>query len=322
MIYSRILGTGSYLPERILTNADLEKTLDTSDAWIVERTGIRSRHILADHESATTMAYDASIRALEAAGRSFSDIDLIIAATSTPENVFPGVSCLLQKRFDIGGCPAFDLNASACAGFVYGLGIADQFIRNGSVKTALVLGTEVMSRVMDWTDRTTCILFGDGAGAVVLGADSKPGVISTHLHADGRFADVLYLETSMARREGDAPKKPGLQMSGNSLFRQAVTILGDLFDETLSAGGVDRSAIDWLIPHQANVRIIQAMARKLQLPLERVVMTLETQGNTSSASIPLALDTAIRDGRIQRGETLLLEGFGGGLAWGSALIQY
>lgn len=319
MIFSRILGTGSYLPKAVLTNKDLEKRLDTSDAWIVERTGIHSRHIVADHETAVIMAEAASRRALEAAGRTPADVDLIIVATSTPENVFPGTSCLLQRQFDVGGCPAFDLNATACAGFVYGLAIADQFIRTGTVKTALVVGSEVMSRVMDWEDRSTCILFGDGAGAVVMGPDTTPGVLSTHLHADGRFADILYLESAMWRGAGSTPT---IQMSGNALFRLAVNILGELFDETLGASDMTRASVDWLIPHQANIRIIQAMAKKLKLPLEQVVITLATQGNTSSASIPLALDTAVRDGRIQRGDTMLLEGFGGGLAWGSALIRY
>ena len=322
MMVSRILGTGSYLPEGRLTNADLEKRVETSHEWIVERTGIHSRHIARQDETATSMAEAAARAAFEAAGCTFSDIDLIIVATSTPENVFPGPSCLLQQRFDRGGCPAIDLNATACAGFIYGLAIADQFIRTGAVKKALVVGTEVMSRVLDWEDRSTCILFGDGAGAVVLGADTTAGILSTHLHADGRFADILYMPTLMGKWPHERPEKTGMQMSGNSLFRLAVNILGKLFDETLAANQLTESAIDWLIPHQANVRIIQAMAKKLNLPLDRVVMTLETQGNTSSASIPLALDTAVRDGRIQRGDMLLLEGFGGGLAWGSALIRY
>lgn len=322
MTFSRILGTGSYLPESVLTNADLEKRVDTSDEWIVERTGIRSRHIAGNHETALSMAEAASRAALVAAGAEAAAIDMIIVATTTPDRTFPGTSCLLQARLGLAGCPAFDLNATACAGFVYGLSIADQFIRSGMIRTALVVGSEVMSRIVDWTDRTTCVLFGDGAGAVLLGASAVPGVLSTHLHADGRYADVLYLPATLGVLPASPPERPHIHMTGRSLFRMAVKLLGELFDETLKGSGLNQASVDWLIPHQANIRIIQAMAKKLDLPPERVAITLETQGNTSSASIPLALDTAIRDGRIHRGETLLLEGFGGGLAWGSALIRY
>jgi 3-oxoacyl-[acyl-carrier-protein] synthase-3 len=321
MTYAQILGTGGYLPEKILTNADLEKIVETTSEWIVERTGIHQRHIAAEHETALTMAEKAARVAMETAGILPSDIGMIIIATTTPEKMFPSTACLLQQRLGIAGCPAFDLNSAACAGFVYALSIADQFIRQGSVKYALVIGSEVMSRVVDWSDRSTCILFGDGAGAVVLGASKEPGILSTHLHADGTHKDVLTLPVSIGKPI-EVEEELYLRMSGNHLFKLAVNILGDLFDETLLANGLTKSDVDWLVPHQANIRIIQAMAKKLDLPMARVAITLEEQGNTSSASIPLALDKAIRDGRIKRGEMLMLEGFGGGLAWGSALIKY
>ena len=318
MIFSKILGTGSYLPAKIVTNFDLEKMVDTSNEWIVERTGIHERHMAEDDENAVTMADQAGRAALDAAGLPASDIGMIIVASTTPHMVFPSTACLLQERFGIAGCAAFDLNASACAGFMYALSIADQYIRSGAIKNALVIGSEVMSRVVDWNDRSTCVLFGDGAGALVLGASNEPGILSTHLHADGTHKDVLYLPLGSRK----TPNLESVKMMGNQLFRLAVTILGDLFDETLAANGLDRSAVDWLVPHQANIRIIQAMAKKLNLPMDRVAITLDKQGNTSSASIPLALDQAVRDKRIQRGQLLMLEGFGGGLAWGSALIRY
>ncbi len=318
MTYSKILGTGSYLPEKILTNADLEKIVDTTDEWIVQRTGIKQRHIAAPEENAAILADYAARQALDAAGLKPSDIDMIIVATTTPHMVFPSTACLLQERFNISGCPAFDLNATACAGFMYGFSIADQYIRTGSIKHALVIGSEIMSRVVDWTDRSTCVLFGDGAGAVVLGPSNEPGVISTHIHADGKYKDVLYLPLGT----NTSPNVETVKMAGNQLFKLAVNILDNLFDETLAASGTEKSAVDWLIPHQANIRIIQAMAKKLDLPLDRVAITLEDQANTSSASIPLALDKAIRDGRIKPGQLLMMEGFGGGLAWGSALVRY
>jgi len=321
MIYSRVLGTGSFLPEKILTNFDLEKIVETSDEWIKSRTGIVARHIAAEHETALTMAEAAARAALSAANLLPTDIDMIIVATTTPDKIFPSTACLLQQKLNIKGCAAFDLNATACAGFVYGLSIADQFVRTGSIKNALIIGSEVMSRIVDWSDRGTCVLFGDGAGAMVIGSDAVPGILTTSLHADGNFADVLFLPSNHGVPDYLSDKTV-IKMSGNLLFRQAVNILGELFDETLVKAGLTRENVDWLIPHQANIRIIQAMAKKLNLPLDRVAITLQTQGNTSSASIPLALDTAIRDGRIKRGDCLLLEGFGGGLAWGSALIRY
>lgn len=318
MIYAKILGTGSYLPEKVLTNFDLEKMVDTSNEWIVERSGIHQRHIAADHENAVTLAENAGRAALEMAGLKPQDIGMIIITSTTPHMVFPSTACLLQERFGIAGCPAFDLNATACAGFIYGLSIADQYIKTGAVKHALVIGSEVMSRVVDWTDRTTCVLFGDGAGAVVLGASNEPGILSTHLHADGTHKDVLYLPLG----SGKSPNLETIKMTGRQLFKLAVTILGDLFDETLAANSLQKSDIDWLIPHQANIRIIEAMAKKLDIPLDRVAITLADQANTSSASIPLALDKAIREQQIKPGQMLLMEGFGGGLAWGSALVRY
>jgi 3-oxoacyl-[acyl-carrier-protein] synthase III len=321
MAYAQILGTGGYLPEKILTNTDMEKIVETSAEWIVERTGIHQRHIAAEHETALSMAEKAARVAMADAGISPGEIGMIIIATTTPEKMFPSTACLLQQRLGIAGCPAFDLNSTACAGFIYAISIADQYIRSGSVKNALVIGSEVMSRVVDWTDRTTCVLFGDGAGAVVLGASDKPGILSTHLHADGTHKDVLSLPVSIGKPL-DVEGALFIKMTGNQLFKLAVNILAELFDETLTANGLRKADIDWLVPHQANIRIIQAMAKSLDLSIERVAITLQEQGNTSSASIPLALDKAIRDGNIKRGETLLLEGFGGGLAWGSALIKY
>jgi len=321
MIYSQIIGTGSYLPEKILTNFDLEKIVDTSNEWIIERTGIHRRHIAAQHESALTMAEHATHAAMEAAGITAKDIGMIIIATTTPEKVFPSTACLLQQRLGIAGCAAFDLNSTACAGFMYAMSIADQYIRTGTIKNALIIGSEVMSRVLNWNDRTTCVLFGDGAGAVLLGASDKPGILSTHIHADGTHKDVLYLDAIISKPLA-VEEEISIKMAGNQLFKLAVNILGDLFDETLAANNLKKSDVDWLIPHQANIRIIQSMAKKLDLPIERVAITLEDQGNTSSASIPLALDKAICDGRIKRGDLLMLEGFGGGLAWGSALIKY
>lgn len=318
MKYTKILGTGGYLPKKILTNFDLEKTVDTSNEWIVERTGIKQRHIAADHENVVTMADQAARIALDVAGLKPSAIEMIIVTSTTPYMVFPSTACLLQERFGIAGCPAFDLNATACAGFMYGLSIADQYIRTGTIKNALLIGSEIMSRIIDWNDRSTCVLFGDGAGAIVLGANDEPGILSTHLHADGTHKDVLYLPLGTS----NAPNLESVKMTGNKLFKLAVNILGDLFDETLSANHLSKSDIDWLIPHQANMRIIEAMAKKLSLPLDHVAITLDEQANTSSASIPLALDKSIREGNIERGQLLLMEGFGGGLAWGSALVRY
>ncbi|WP_296806200.1 beta-ketoacyl-ACP synthase III [Thiocapsa sp.] len=318
MIYSRILGTGSHLPARTVTNADLEAIVDTTATWIFERTGIEKRHLVSDGETCCDLAEVAARRALDAAGLQPSDIDLIIVATTTPDQFFPSTACLLQQRLGVHGCPAFDLQA-VCTGFVYAVGVADKFIRTGSAKRALVVGAETLSRILNWEDRGTCVLFGDGAGAVVLEAADEPGIISTHLHADGAYKDLLQVPGGLGNGHPDARF---MEMKGNEVFRVAVTTLGRIVDETLAAAGMAKSDIDWLIPHQANIRIIQATARKLDLPMERVVVTVAEHGNTSAASIPLAFDQAVRDGRIQRGELLLMEAFGGGFTWGSVLVRF
>jgi len=316
--YAKIIGTGGYLPAKILTNADLEKMVDTSSEWILERTGIRHRHIMAENETTSSMAEIAARRAIEAAGIKPNDIELIIIGTTTPDRSFPSTATLLQYRLGITNhCPAFDV-AAACTGFIYAMSIADQFIRTGAIKTALVLGAESLTRLVDWTDRTTCILFSDGAAGVVLQADNQPGVIATHIHADGQYTPLLYAPNHI----GDIKEPPFIKMKGSEVFKVAVNTLNDIVDETLAKNNLQKSAIDWLIPHQANLRIIQATAKKLNLPMERVVLTVEDQGNTSAASIPLALDIAVRDGRIQRGELLLMEAFGAGFTWGSALVRY
>lgn len=309
MMYSRIAGTGSYLPEKVVTNADMEKIVDTTDEWIQTRTGIKQRHIAADNEMTSDLATKAAEKALEMAAINGSDLDLIIVATTTPDKTFPSVATMVQNRIGANGCAAFDVQA-VCTGFVYALGIADQFIRAGNAKKALVIGAETLSKIVDWNDRTTCVLFGDGAGAAVLEASEEPGILSSHLHADGAHEDLLHVPDST------------IEMKGNEVFKVAVNTLGRIVDETLEANGMQKSDVDWLVPHQANLRIISATAKKLKLSDERVVITVPEHGNTSAASIPLALDTAVRDGRIQRGETLLLEAFGGGFTWGSVLIKF
>ncbi|MGQ0658420.1 MAG: beta-ketoacyl-ACP synthase III [Chromatiales bacterium] len=322
MTYSRIAGTGGYLPEKVLTNADLEKMVDTTDAWITERTGIKRRHIAADNETTCDLAEIASRRALDAAGLAPRDIELIVVGTTTPDQIFPSTACLLQDRLDVHGPPAFDVQA-VCTGFIYALGIADKFIRAGTARNALVVGAETLSRIIDWTDRQTCVLFGDGAGAVVLEAAGDPGVLSTHLHADGRYGPLLQVPSGISKRCENMPDGSAyLEMQGNEVFKVAVNTLGRIVDETLAANNMTQADIDWLVPHQANLRIIAATARKLRLPEDRVVATVDEHGNTSAASVPLALDVAVRDGRIRRGETLLLEAFGGGFTWGSALLRY
>jgi 3-oxoacyl-[acyl-carrier-protein] synthase-3 len=322
VIYSRILGTGSYLPARVLTNRDLEKMVDTTDQWIVERTGIRERHIAADGETSCDLAEQAARRAIDAAGLKPVDIDLIVLATTTPDRVFPSTACLLQDRLDIHGCAAFDVQA-VCTGFVYALAIADKFIRTGSARRALVVGTETLSRILNWKDRSTCVLFGDGAGAVVLGDSGEPGIISTHLHADGQYKDLLTVPAGISQGYDKVQAQEAhLNMEGSEVFKVAVNTLGRIVDETLEANKLKKSDIQWLVPHQANVRIITATAKKLGMSMDQVVLTVEHHGNTSAASIPLAFDVAVRDGRIKRGETILMEAFGGGFTWGSALMKY
>lgn len=320
MNYSRIIGTGSYLPKNRVSNDDLAQRIDTSDEWIMERTGIRYRHIASADDTSATMATAAAQRALEAASLSPKDIDIIIMGTTTPDRTFPSSACLVQEKLGISGIPAFDLTA-ACAGFNYGLSIADQYIKTGAIKTALVIGSEVMSRIIDWTDRSTCILFGDGAGAAILQADKQPGILQAHIHADGNYNELLYALNEMTAENAMIPS-PKVQMRGNEVFKLAVNKMGQTLFETLNAAKVQKNELDWLVPHQANKRIIMALAKKLEMPMDKVILTVEDHGNTSAASVPMALDVAIRDGRIKRGQLILLESFGAGLTWGSALIKY
>jgi 3-oxoacyl-[acyl-carrier-protein] synthase-3 len=322
MKYSRIIGTGGYLPEKVLSNHDLEKIMDTSDSWIRDRTGISERHIAAGDETTCDLAEIAATRAMDAAGKTPRQIDLIVFATTTPDRVFPSTACLLQQRLDIHGTAAFDIQA-VCTGFVYALGVADKFIKTGAAKCALVVGSETLSRIVNWNDRSTAILFGDGAGAVVLEASDEPGILSTHLHADGSYEHLLTVPSGISQGyEHVQAGEAYVQMQGNEVFKMAVNTLGRIVDETLAANHMNKSDVDWLIPHQANIRIIQATAKKLKMSMDQVVVTVDKHGNTSAASVPLALDAAIRDGRIKRGEVLLMEAFGGGFTWGSALVRY
>lgn len=317
--YSKIVGTGSYLPKKILTNADLEKMVDTTDEWIVKRVGVRRRHIVADSGDTTcSMAVAAARAAITAAGISPNDIDLIVVGTASPDRLFPSVACDIQKQLKITNeCPAFDISA-ACAGFIYGLNMADQYIRSGTCKNVLVVGVDTLTTVVDWTDRGSCILFGDGAGAVVLQVSEKPGLLASHIHADGQYTELLFADNALY--SGKA--KNYIQMQGSEVFRVAVNKLGEVVDQTLAKAGINQSEIDWFIPHQANMRIILAMAKKLNMSTEKVILTIEEHGNTSAASIPLALDYAVKNNKIKRGDKLLLEAFGAGFAWGSALVVY
>ena len=322
MTYSRIAGTGSYLPEKVVTNHDLEQMMDTSDEWIQERTGIKRRHLAADGETTSDLALAAARSALEMADISADDIGLIIIATTTPDKVFPGTACIVQRRLGIGGCGAFDVQA-ACSGFVYGLDLGDRYIRTGAAKNVLVVGAETLSRLTNWEDRATAVLFGDGAGAVVLQESDAPGIISTHIHADGQYEDLLQVPQGISggydvTRAGEA----FIQMNGNAVFRRAVATLDSIARETLDRNNIDKHDLDWFVPHQANMRIITAAAKKLDMPMERVIVTVDEHANTSAASIPLALDVAVRDGRIKRGELLLFEAFGAGFTWGSALLRF
>ncbi|MEM9173403.1 MAG: beta-ketoacyl-ACP synthase III [Pseudomonadota bacterium] len=321
-MYSRIAGTGRYVPEKILTNQDLERMVDTSDEWIRTRTGIERRRIAAEGETTSMLAANAARDAMASAGVSPDEIDFIVIGTTTPDQIFPNVGCLIQEELGIAACPSISVEA-ACTGFIYALSIADQYMKNGIAKCALVIGAETLTRVTNWEDRNTCVLFGDGAGAVILKPDEEMGIISTHLGADGRYRDLLKIPTGPSKGldkmlEGEA----FIQMAGNEVFKVAVKTLEHIVDVTLDANNIDQSEIDWLIPHQANIRIIKATAKRLAMPMERVVLTVQDYGNTSAASVPMALDTAVKDGRVKPGQLLLLEAFGGGFTWGSALLRF
>lgn len=322
MIYSRIAGTGRFLPERILTNADLEKMVDTSDEWIRTRTGVERRHIAAEEQTTSDLSVEAARVAMDAAEVSAEDIDLIVIGTTTPDLIFPNAGTLVQRRLGIHGCPAFSIEA-ACTGFIYALSVADKFIRAGEARCALVIGAETLSKLVDWNDRATCVLFGDGAGAVILVPSDEPGILSTHLGADGQYKELLYYPAGASKdldKAGLGDAK--IMMSGNEVFKVAVKTLGNVAEQALRANGIARNEVDWLIPHQANLRIIQATAKRLEVPMEKVILTVQDHGNTSAASVPMALDVGIRDGRVERGQLLLMEAFGGGFTWGSALLRY
>ena len=322
MSYSRIVGTGRYLPERIMTNSDLEKIVDTSDEWIRTRTGVERRHVVAEDQTTSDMCVEAAKTAIKAAGVSVSDIDLVITGTTTPDLIFPNVSTLIQHRLGIPACTAFSLEA-ACTGFIYALTLADKFIRLGDAKCALVIGAECITKLMDWSDRNTCVLFGDGAGAVIVKPSDEPGILSCHLGADGQYKELLYYPVGPSRQLAKAgTDEAAIHMTGSEVFKVAVKTLGGIAAETLEKAGVDKSELDWLIPHQANIRIIQATAKRLDLPMEKVILTVQDHGNTSAASVPMALDVGIRDKRVQRGQLVLMEAFGGGFTWGSVLMRY
>lgn len=318
-MYSKITGTGSYLPEKILTNRDLESMVDTSDEWIRTRTGITQRHIAREDQVASDLAFHACQNAMQAAGVSNQDIDLIIVATTTPDMVFPSTACILQNKLGIENCPAFDVQA-VCSGFVYALATADMFVSSGKCRNALVVGAEIYSKIIDWNDRSTCVLFGDGAGAVVLSQSEQPGILSTHLHASGNYSNVLSVPGSISggKIQGD----PYVNMEGSTVFKFAVKVLEDVVEEAVAQNNLKATDIDWLIPHQANIRIIQSTAKKLGIPMDKVVVAVDKHGNTSAASIPLALDIAVRDGRIHPGQLVLLEGVGGGFTWGAVLLRW
>ncbi len=318
-MYSRIIGTGSYLPKKILTNHDLEHMVDTSDEWIRARTGIIQRHIAAENQMASDLALEASRKAIDAAGIQAQEIDLIVLATTTPDMIFPSTACILQHKLGISGGPAFDVQA-VCSGFIYALATADMFVSSGKCRNALVVGTEVYSRILDWTDRSTCVLFGDGAGAVVLTQSNHPGILSSHLHANGSYNSVLAAPGNICG--GKIQGSPFITMEGNTVFKFAVKVLEEAVSEAITANHLQASDIDWLIPHQANIRIIKSTANKVGIPMEKVVTTVDQHGNTSAASVPLALDIAVRDGRIKTGHHVLLEGVGGGFTWGSVLLRW
>jgi 3-oxoacyl-[acyl-carrier-protein] synthase-3 len=322
MTFARIAGIGSYLPEKVVTNKDLEKTMDTTDEWIQDRTGIKQRHIAADDETTSSIGVMAAKRAMEAAGVGPEDIDLLIVGTATPDKIFPSTACIIQRKLGIKGSPAMDVHA-ACSGFVYGLDIANRFIKTGGAKTAMVIGAETLSRITNWEDRGTAVLFGDGAGCAVLQASDEPGILSTHIHADGEYEDLLQVRSGVSlgydqTRAGSA----FIEMNGNAVFKRAVATFDNIARETIADLDGDISDIDWFVPHQANMRIIKAAAKKLGMPMERVIATVDEHANTSAASIPLALDHAIKEGRIKRGDILMFAAFGAGFTWGSAMIKY
>lgn len=321
MTYSRIVGTGRYLPERVMTNFDLEKIVDTSDEWIRTRTGVERRHVVAEDQTTSDMCIEAAKVAIEDAGIDVSEIDLVIVGTTSPDLIFPNVATIIQHKLGISPCPAFSLEA-ACTGFIYALTTADKFVRAGDAKCALVLGAECITKLMDWSDRNTCVLFGDGAGAVIVKPSEEPGLISCHLGADGQYKDLLYYPVGPSRDLAKAgTDEASIMMTGNEVFKVAVKTLGGIAAETLEKAGVAQSELDWLIPHQANIRIIQATAKRLGLPMEKVILTVQDHGNTSAASVPMALDVAIRDGRVKKGQLVLMEAFGGGFTWGSVLMR-
>ena len=319
--YSKVLGTGGYLPDEVRTNHDISHTVDTSDEWIYERTGIRSRRIAGVDETASSMGEIAASQAITAAEIDPDEIDLIIVSTGTPDRVYPSTACLLQHRLGIKNCVAFDVQA-ACSGAIFALSVADQYIKNGTCKRALIVGSEICSRIVDWTDRGTCILFGDGAAALLIGASAEPGVLSTHIYSDGGYEDMLYCPNPQVGTQANKDEQGFIKMRGNEVFKVAVNTLERIVDETLAANRMEKSDVDWLVPHQANIRIIAATAKKLKMSMEQVILTLEGQGNTSSASVLLALHEGISSGRIQRGQTILMEAFGAGFTWGSALVKY
>jgi 3-oxoacyl-[acyl-carrier-protein] synthase-3 len=322
MTYTRIAGTGRYLPERVLTNADLEKMVETSDEWITTRTGVQRRHIAAENQTTSDLCVEAARRAMESAGVGADEIDLVVIGTTSPDLVFPNVATIVQDRLGIPACPAFSIEA-ACTGFIYALSTADKYIRLGESRCALVIGAEIISKLVDWTDRTTCVLFGDGAGAVIVKPSEEPGILATRLGADGQYRDLLYYPVGPSKDLAKAGVGDSrILMKGNEVFKVAVRTLGEVAEKTLEENGISQEDLDWLIPHQANLRIIQATAKRLGLPMDKVILTVQDHGNTSAASVPMALDVAVRDGRIKRGQLLLMEAFGGGFTWGSVLMRY
>ena len=322
MIYSKIAGTGRYLPEKILTNADLEKMVDTTDEWIRTRTGVERRHVASEDQTTSDLCVEAAKKAMESANVTADDIDLIIVGTTSPDLIFPNIATLIQDRMGIHGCPAFSIEA-ACTGFIYALSTADKFIRLGDAKCALIIGAEIITKLIDWSDRSTCVLFGDGAGAVIVKPSEEPGIISTHLGADGQYKDLLYYPVGASKDLAKAGLGDSrIIMKGNEVFKVAVKTLGNVAEQALKANNIDKNDLDWLVPHQANLRIIQATAKRLKLPMDKVIQTVQDHGNTSAASVPMALDVAVRDGRIKRGHLILLEAFGGGFTWGSVLMRY